>query len=68
MPETCPCKKISFLNYVIDCIKGFYIVEIEQEIFNNTYPRVLIRFVKDWFSIYSYIFVIANYTEPFFVS
>ena len=53
---------------LIALIKGFYIVEIEQEIFNNTYPRVIIRFIKDWFSIYSYIFVIPNYTVPLFVS
>ena len=43
VPETCPCKETSFLNYVTNCIKGIYIVEIEQEIFNNTYPRVIIR-------------------------
>ena len=68
MPETCPCKKIGFLNYVIKYIKGFYIVEIKQEIVNDSYPGVIIRFIKDWFSIFSYIFVIPDYTKPFFVS
>ena len=44
VPETCPCKKVSFLNYVINYIKGFYIVEIE--VVNQKRVRVFDRGIQ----------------------